>query len=103
MLQKKKNADQIGPYGARKQGVDDFLSLIKPHLSLDLCELSDPFGPTVTDPDIQAIVVSSETIPGAYKINELRAQLGYQPLAILVTRRSDAATLSSTFLRTRLV
>lgn len=103
MLQKKKNADQIASYGARKHGVEDFLSLVKPHLPLELCELSDPFGPTVTDPDIQAIVVSSETIPGAYKINELRVQVGYQPLDILVSRRSDAATLSSTFLRTRKV
>jgi pantetheine-phosphate adenylyltransferase len=102
MLQKKKNADQIAPYDARKQSVDDFLSMAKPHLQLHLCELSDPFGPTVTDPLIEALVVSSETIPGAYKINELRSQLGYPTLAILVSRRSEVATLSSTFLRTRM-
>ena len=38
---------------------------------LVLQELSDPFGPTITDPSIQAIVVSSETLPGARKINRL--------------------------------
>ena len=101
MLQKKKNADQIASYEVRKQGVHHFLSAVKPHLTLDLCELSDPFGPTITDPFIEALVVSSETIPGAYKINALRVEKGYHPLVILVSRRSDAATLSSTFLRTK--
>ena len=101
MLQKKKNADQIASYDVRKQGVSHFLSMVKPHLELDLCELSDPFGPTVTDPLIEALVVSSETIVGAYKINALRIEKGFNPLVILVSRRSDAATLSSTFLRTK--
>lgn len=101
MLQKKKNADMIAPYGERKAGVARFLGIVKPALALDLCELSDPFGPTVTDPDIQAIVVSSETITGAYKINEVRVSKGFRPLDILVSRRSDAATLSSTFLRSK--
>ena len=101
MLQKKKNAEQIASYEVRKQGVNHFLLAVKPHLTLDLCELSDPFGPTITDPLIEALVVSSETIPGAYKINTLRVEKGYHPLVILVSRRSDAATLSSTFLRTK--
>jgi len=101
MLQKKKNASAIAPYGKRKDGVAEFLALVKPGLALDLCELSDPFGPTVTDPDIEAIVVSSETVPGAHKINEVRVSKGFRALDILVSRRSEAATLSSTFLRSK--
>ena len=66
---------------------------------LDIIELQDPYGPTITDETIDAIVVSSETIVGAFKINEIREGKGFQPLNILVTRRTDAASLSSTNIR----
>jgi len=102
MLAAKKNAGLISSFAARRSGVEQFMSSIKKHQELNLVELSDPFGPTITDASIEAIVVSSETIGGALKINSLRAEKGMQPLVLLVTRRSESATLSSTFLRDRL-
>ena len=51
------------------------------------------------DATIEALIVSSETIKGALKINEIRKEKGFAPLNILVSRRSNAATLSSTFVR----
>ncbi len=39
---------------------------------------------------------------GANKINELRKERGYASLGVIVIRRSDVATLSSTFLREQL-
>lgn len=62
-------------------------------------EITDPFGPPVSEEAFDAIAVSSETVAGAEKINELRAQKGFRPLAVAVTRRLSAATLSSSFLR----
>ncbi|CAN0272306.1 unnamed protein product, partial [Hapterophycus canaliculatus] len=56
-------------------------------------------GPPAVEEAFDAIVVSSETVPGAEKINELRAQKGFRPLAVAVTRRMAAATLSSSYLR----
>eukprot|EP00605_Chrysophyceae_sp_TOSAG23-4_P000773 GSChrysophyteH1.ASY1.ANO1.862.1 assembled CDS len=101
MLSAKKGACKITPYNTRRNGVVQFLQSIKPGQPLDVCELSDPFGPTITDPTIEAIVVSSETLSGACKINELRSRCAMRPLDVLVSRRSESSTLSSTFLRDR--
>lgn len=99
MLKKKSNASAIAGYPTRASAVATFLSMVKPALKLEAVELTDPFGPAATDKAIEAIVVSSETISGAHKINHLRREKGLPPLAILVTRRGEGATLSSTFLR----
>ena len=99
MLKHKKNSWQIADFKTRSQGVTSFLSLVKPVLKVEIAELSDPFGPAITDKTIEAIVVSSETIEGARKINKIREEKQMNPLAILVTRRENAAVLSSTFVR----
>jgi len=99
LLKNKKGAHQILPYSSRLDALLSFLRTVKPSLSLELPPLLDPYGPTITDPTIEAIVVSSETVAGGIKINELRAEKGMNPLKILVTRRCDAASLSSTFIR----
>ena len=40
------------------------MSLIAPHLLIDTPALQDVFGPTATDPDVQGLVVSQESIKG---------------------------------------
>lgn len=99
LLANKRNASKISSYAVRQQEVLNFLRLVKPLLVVEPVELSDPYGPTVTDASIEALVASSETLPGAEKINKLRKEKGFQPLAVLISRRGDSATLSSTFLR----
>ena len=99
MLKKKKNAELISSFQDRKKGVESFMQAIKPTLKIEVIELVDPFGPTVADGTLDAIVVSSETIGGAQSINQKRESEGHKPLAVLVTRRSESATLSSTFIR----
>ena len=99
MLKFKSNAAMISKYDSRRDAVCRFLGIAKPNLKYEMVELSDPLGPTVSDPSIDAIVVSSETLTGAEKINLLRVEKGFQPLVILVSRRSNAATMSSTFIR----
>lgn len=101
MLSKKKNAAKIAKFPARKESVESFLSILKPSLCVHVAELQDPFGPAIVDPTIDAIVVSSETISGANKINDIRREKGLKPLIVLVTRRGSAAVLSSTFIRER--
>ena len=99
MLSNKANAALISPFTSRKDTVHHFLRSIKPTMELRFAELQEPFGPAITDPEIQAIVVSSETIRGAFKINSIRVEKGMKPLAILVTYRTDSVVLSSTFIR----
>ena len=101
MLRKKALANLILPYTQRAQTVVDFLTLIKPSIQVNVFQLADPFGPTITDPSIEALVVSSETLGGVRKINELRRDKGFAALAGLVVRREDVSILSSTFIRER--
>lgn len=82
--------------------LQDFLKDLKPSLKLNIVELHDPYGPTITEPSFEAIVVSSETLMGANMINKLRQEKGYPKLEILVIKRSDISTLSSTYLRDRM-
>lgn len=100
LLKAKSNSDMIHPYADRYEQVHDYVSVVKPDLrAIDIVELSDPFGPALSDPAVEAIVVSSETVAGANKINSLRKEKGFCELKVVVIRRSDVATLSSTFLR----
>jgi phosphopantetheine adenylyltransferase len=102
LLKNKTNANMITGFPARRDRVNDYVRAVKPDLpDVDIVELADPFGPALTDPDVEAIVVSSETISGANKINALRKERNFKELKVVVIRRSDVATLSSTFLRSR--
>jgi pantetheine-phosphate adenylyltransferase len=48
----------------RMRGVHRFMELFKPSLVYDIVPLHDVYGPTATDPNIQALVVSKETASG---------------------------------------
>jgi pantetheine-phosphate adenylyltransferase len=84
---------------ARVQTVAEFLTAIKPSLQHRVTVINDPFGPPAVEPNYNAIVVSSETIAGAKKINTLRQAAGFEPLTIVVTRRTEASSLCSSALR----
>lgn len=99
MLTKKAYASHLQPYHTRRQHIYAFLMQLRNSLQVNIVQLEDAYGPTTTDPEIQAIIVSSETISNAVKINQIRQLKEYKPLDILVTRRSNVATLSSTFVR----
>jgi cytidyltransferase-like protein len=102
LLTKKSNSNLIQTFQTRKEFIQDFLKDLKPSLKLNIVELHDPYGPTITEPSFEAIVVSSETLMGANMINKLRQEKGYPKLEILVIKRSDISTLSSTYLRDRM-
>lgn len=42
-----------------------FLELFKAGLEYDIVPINDVYGPTAWDPNVQALVVSRETLPGA--------------------------------------
>lgn len=55
---------------------------VTPDLSLKFVQLSDPFGPTITDPSISALVVSQETRSGGKAVNDKRAERGWPSLDV---------------------
>lgn len=51
-------------------------------LVIKYAELSDPYGPTVTDKSISALVISRETRAGGKAVNDRREVNGWPPLEI---------------------
>lgn len=49
----------------RSRRVRAFLEFFKPNLVYDIVPINDVYGPTGWDPNIQALVVSKETLNGA--------------------------------------
>ncbi|PNF36640.1 Bifunctional coenzyme A synthase [Cryptotermes secundus] len=72
MLKSKLLWEMIEPCAVRMCSVEDFLQDVDPGLQYDIVPIYDPFGPTKEDPDMQLIVVSTETYKGGLKVNELR-------------------------------
>lgn len=64
----------ILPVEKRIEEVQSFLTEIDPTLKYEVVPIDDPFGPTKSDPNMDMIVVSEETLRGGEKVNELRQQ-----------------------------
>ena len=84
-------------------GISNLRNLLqKKHQNYQIQELNDPYGTTITDSSIDAIVVSEETEPTAFKINEIRKERGMKPIDIITIRMvlaDDGKPISSTRIR----
>lgn len=99
---KKLHEHLLFDFDTRVEQVRGYLGNMFPSLKLDIHCLEDACGPAITKSQLQAIVVSSETLIGAFKINEIRRERGMDPLVIVVVQRRDAVILSSSFIRQQL-
>ena len=75
---------EVAPYEKRLNELKKFLEDNGLMHRAKIIPLNDPYGPAVTDSGIEALVVSRETEPGAYKINKIRRRRGLPPLRIVV-------------------
>lgn len=82
MTVSKKLYELILPVEERIKEVEVFLNEIDPTLKYDIVPISDVYGPTKSDPDMEMIIVSKETEKGGQKVNELRKQNGLSELEI---------------------
>jgi phosphopantetheine adenylyltransferase len=131
LLTKKKYAQEMESWAERQQKVAEFLesaivfsapsktsrkaeSISKPgpngttvrvtfesNVVIDYVQISDPFGPTITDENISALVLSQETRSGGDAINKKRQERGWAPLDVfeidvLETNPSDDEEKDST-------
>jgi cytidyltransferase-like protein len=71
------------PYEERLKELKAFLSDLGLLGKAEIIPLNDPFGPTLAESCIEALVVSEETRPTALKINEKRQKTGLAPLKIV--------------------
>ncbi|XP_018597432.1 bifunctional coenzyme A synthase isoform X1 [Scleropages formosus] len=111
LLKNKVLKELIEPYDLRVQKLKEFLQDVKPSLQYEIVPLSDPFGPSITDPNLECIVVSEETRKGGEAVNKKRQENGLSTLVLHeIQLLKDAhhseieeEKISSSSLRTRLL
>ncbi|KAF9265529.1 Nucleotidylyl transferase [Marasmius fiardii PR-910] len=85
LLVRKVHADLIEPLETRIEKVRQFLQRFKPGLEeYYIVPIKDVAGPTGTDPDVQALIVSKETLRGADEIAKIRESKSFPPLQTFV-------------------
>ena len=112
--------DTPGPNGKAVKITYDLHTSGAGKISINYVQISDPFGPTITDESITALVISAETRAGGEAVNDKRTEKGWAALEVFEvdvldpgsfthgstetdTASSDFATkISSTEIRRRL-
>ena len=95
MLKTKKFIGQLQSLAQRVNNVRDFLSSVcAPSVELDIFPIADPYGPTLDATNVQAIVVSDETVEFTrIDINKKRSEKGIPILEIVCVPLLDPPTL----------
>ncbi|KAF8710886.1 Cytidylyltransferase-like, partial [Rhizoctonia solani] len=84
LLTKKANKRYIQSISERTASVRSFVRMFKPSIECDAVPIQDVYGPTGWDPNIQALVVSRETLGGASSVAQLRSEKSLPPLDLFV-------------------
>jgi pantetheine-phosphate adenylyltransferase len=90
---------KISHYKERLFELKSFLKKNNFNKRAKIVTLTDPYGPTISDKKIEAIVVSQETEPVARAINMIRRRKGLIPLNIVVINMipaEDHVSISTT-------
>ncbi|XP_041938306.1 bifunctional coenzyme A synthase [Alosa sapidissima] len=111
LLKNKVLKELIEPYPQRVQRLEEFLRDVKPSLQYEIVPLFDPFGPSITDPQLQCIVVSEETRRGGEAVNKRRLENGLPELVLYEIQlikdahhtEIEEEKISSSSLRSRLL
>jgi len=107
LLVNKTHKELIQPYETRRKRVVEFLAEVEPDVKVEVHELHDAFGPSVSMEDLTTLVVSQETSKGGSMVNDERARRGLSRLKnVVVDLVQDDGTkaikVSSTTIRSYL-
>lgn len=83
-IKKVESIDEPGPNGkiVRVTYGDD--------ISINYTQIADPYGPTITDEEITALVISGETRAGGKAVNDKRKEKGWKELEVFEVDVLDA-------------
>ena len=84
MLDKKKLSELIEDLDTRTANVIRFLNCVAPFLDTLPVPIYDPYGPSITEPDYECLIVSKETIAGGASVNKKRIESRLSEMAIHV-------------------
>ncbi|ORY66978.1 uncharacterized protein BCR38DRAFT_337925 [Pseudomassariella vexata] len=92
-LQKDGWKDGLEPKLAKKDG-EITASFRADTISIQCVKIQDAFGPTITEENIGALVVSGETRSGGGAVNDRRRELGWKPLEMFEVDVLDAEEIA---------
>uniref|UniRef100_F1KWB0 Bifunctional coenzyme A synthase n=1 Tax=Ascaris suum TaxID=6253 RepID=F1KWB0_ASCSU len=82
MTHKKCLWELMEPLEVRQKAVKDFVEDVSNKVRCEVHSISDAFGPSIVDPDLEAIIVSQETLRGGHAVNEQRKKRGLSTLIV---------------------
>jgi pantetheine-phosphate adenylyltransferase len=97
-----KKSHPVDSYHVRKKDLIAFLRELDVVKRTKIVTLNDPWGPTISDPNIEALVASEETKNTINKINDIRLASGLKPLDLITVQMvhaDDCKRISSTRIR----
>ncbi len=106
MVKHKQDWEIIASYDERKVELEKWLNSEGYETRYIIRPLHDKFGPAISVPELELIVVSEETCPVAKEINEIRREHGLSLLHIAVltmVMAEDQISISSTRIRAGII
>jgi len=93
---------KIQEYRDRKKELEDFLTREKLLDRAEIVKINDVYGPAIENNQIEALVVTEETLAGGLAVNRRREELGLPPLKLLklpMILAQDSKRIASTRIR----
>jgi pantetheine-phosphate adenylyltransferase len=102
LVSKLGKSHSVKPYSSRVRNLRSFLKSRGWLKRARLVELKDPFGPSASRRDLEALVVSQDTESNGRKVNSLRLLQGLPPLRLYVVdlmKAEDGKPISASRIR----
>lgn len=102
MLREHPKKHPVASFEERRKVLLKFLKSLNASERVQIIPLNDPYGPTVTDGEVEALVASYETLGRGDEINEIRHKKGFKPLEVMVidaVLAEDGMPISTTRIR----
>jgi len=84
MIKKKPFSEKIQKYEERLNNLIKFLKEEKMFENATIVKIDDPYGPSITMEDAEAIIVTEDVKHTAYEINNIREKRGLKKLDIVI-------------------